>query len=122
MIDTRPDADNDGEWTGHIEKEVNVLPFPKWQAAFEKLCDGGTVEVTLPSGNLKTLDDSDDNESVAKLFGEMILEIMLSLRDAGAFETLPLLPKAFFIIEEFDGSWGWPSYAKRKSLGRLRTK
>lgn len=122
VFDTRPNADHDGEWTGYIANEVNVLPFPKWQAAFEKLCEGGTVVVTLPNGNLRTLDDSDDNESVAKVFGEMIQEILVSLRDAGAFEKLPLSPKAFFVIEEFEGQWGWPSYAKRKTLGRLRTK
>jgi len=122
VFDTRGDADNDGQWTLHIDDDVNVLPFPKWYSVFMKLCDGGSVDVVQPNGKLRTLDESDDNESVATFFGEMILEIMLSLRDSGAFETLPLAPKAFFVIEEFDGQWGWPAYAKRKSQGRLRKK
>lgn len=122
VFDTREDADNDGEWTLHIENGVNVLRLPKWCAAFGKRLQGDCIDVTLPDGKKRTLDDSDGSESVARLFGEIILEIMLSLRDSGAFNTLPLNPKAFFIIEEFDGLWGWPDYAKRKSLGRLRKK
>jgi hypothetical protein len=119
VFDTRPRADHDGQWTAHIENDVNVLNFPKWFAAFMKLCQGGSVDVTLPSGKLRTLDESDDNQSVAQLFGEMLRDLMLSLRDSGAFAKLPLAPKAFFVIEEFDGQWGWPDYGKRKTLGRL---
>ena len=122
VFDTRPDADNDGQWTVHIENKVNVLKFPHWRAAFKKLCDGGAVDVKLPNGKQHTLDESDDNESVAKFFGELILDIMLSLRESGAFNQLPLSPAAFFIIEEFDGQWGWPEYKKRKTLGRLKKK
>jgi hypothetical protein len=122
VFDTRPDAENDGQWTLHIENDVNVLAFPKWLATFERLCEGGTVEVKLPSGKTRTLDDSDDNDSVAQLFGETIRDCMLAARDAGVLDSLPLAPKAFFVVEEFDGHWAWPSYAKRKQLGRLRKK
>jgi hypothetical protein len=122
VFDTRPDADNDGTWTLHIENDTNVLPFPKWCKAFEKLCEGGSVEVVLPGGNARTLDDSDDNESVATLFGKMLRDTMLSLRDDGTFAELPLASKAFFVVEEFDGNYGWPVYEKRKTLGRLKKK
>ncbi len=120
VFDTRPKADHDGQWTLHLENEVNVLPFPKWCAAFETLCDGGTVAVTLPEGATRVLDDSDDNESVAALFGETLRDLMLAARDEGVFASLPLAPKAFFVIEEFGGQWGWPDYDQRKKLGRLR--
>jgi hypothetical protein len=122
VIDTRADADGDGEWTQYIEEDVNVLAFPKWCAACEKLCHDGAVEVTLPNGTQKTLDESDDTESIAKLFGEMILELMLSLRDSGVFDGLPLASKAYFDIEEFDGNWGWPTNAKQKAQSRLKLK
>ncbi len=122
VFDTRPDADHDGQWTLHIENDVNVLPFPKWRAAFERLCDGGSVDVALPGGATRTLDDSDDNESVAQLFGEVIRDTFLALRDSGALDTLPWAPRAFFVIEEFDGHWGWPDYNRRKTLGRIRKK
>jgi hypothetical protein len=78
--------------------------------------------VIITDGKTRKLGESDDNESVARLFGETILKIMLSLREADAFASLPLGTKAFFIIEEFDGNWGWPAYEKRKTLGRLRKK
>jgi hypothetical protein len=122
VFDTRPTADSDGDWTLHLDSKKNMLSFPKWVAAFDALCDGGSVEVTLPNGKQRTLGESDDNESVHRLFGEMIRDIVIELRAAGAFEKLPLTPKAFLIIEEFDGNWGWPGYEKRKTLGRLRKK
>lgn len=122
VFDTRPKADNDGQWTLHIENNVNVLRFPKWEQAFAMLCDGGRVEVTLPDGSPHTLDENDDNESVAQLFGEMLRDTLLSLRDAGALTGLPLDPKAFGVIEEFYGNWGWPEYDERKKLGRLKAK
>lgn len=120
VFDTRPDADSDGKWTLHIENETNVLQFPKWCKAFEALCDGSKVDVVLPDGSERTLDDTEDNESVTKLFGTMILDIIQGLQRKHAFDGLPLAPKAFFIIEEFDGTWGWPDYKKRKTLGRIR--
>jgi hypothetical protein len=43
VFDTRPDADNDGQWTLHIENDVNVIAFPKWLAAFERLCGRSQV-------------------------------------------------------------------------------
>jgi len=119
VFDTRPDADNDGEWTLHIENDTNVLPFPNWLAAFKHLCDEGTVTVTLPDEGTHTLDESDDNESVAMFFGEIIRDTMLALRDEGALSELPLDPKAFFIVEEFEGQLGWPEYKQRKEMGRL---
>ncbi|MGC1275915.1 MAG: hypothetical protein WBC44_19590 [Planctomycetaceae bacterium] len=120
VLDTRPDADHDGQWTLHIENETNVLPFPKWCAAFETLCDGGTVDVVLPDGRPRTLDDSDDNESVAALFGETLRDAMQALNREGKFAGLPRTPGAFFIVEEFNGQYGWPDYDDRKSLGRLK--
>lgn len=122
VFDTRMRAECDGEWTLHIENTVNVMPFPKWKAAFDVLCDGGSVDVTLPNGRGRTLDDSDDNDSVARLFGEIIRDVVLSLRENGGFDQLPLAPKAFFSVEEFDGHWGWPAHQKRYSLGRLKKK
>jgi hypothetical protein len=122
VFDTRPDADSDGNWTLHIENDTNVLEFPKWCSAYEKLCDGGSVDVILPNDAPRTLGSSDDEESVAKLFGEMILDIIQGLQKEHAFDVLPLTRNAFFIIEEFDGTWGWPKYEKRKSLGRIRKK
>ena len=86
----------------------------------QEACEGGSVAVTLPSGKTRTLGETDDNESVAQLFGEMLREIMIDLRDSQAFDELPLARKAFFIIEEFDGNWGWPDYKRRKTLGRLK--
>lgn len=122
VFDTRPDADSDGQWTNHMGNKANVLKMPAWCEAFEHLCNEGTVRAIMPNGEERILDEQADNETVAQLFGELLRDVMLSLRDTGAFATLPLSPEAFFVVEDFDGQWGWPGYEKRKSLGSLKSK
>jgi hypothetical protein len=48
-------------------------------------------------------------------------DAVVELRDRGDFGGLPLCADAFFVVEEFDGLWGWPAYEERRRLGRLRT-
>lgn len=122
VFDTRPDADSDGQWTNHLGTKANTLGFPAWLNAFEHLCDEGSVTVTMPNGEERVLDESADSEIVARMFGELLRDVMVSLRNAGAFAKLPLAPEAFFVVEDFDGQYGWPGYEKRKTLGSLSPK
>ncbi len=117
VFDTRRDADNDGEWTLYIEDDLTLLPFPKWCSLLEAWYDGKPVELTLPGGKTcKVTQTTHTHERIAQIFGEVIRDAMISLRDEGALQPLPLADDAFLIIEEFDGHWGWPeSYEKRKS-------
>jgi hypothetical protein len=46
--------------------------------------------------------------------------VVEELRAEGAFDSLPLAPKAFIVVEEFDGNYFWPDYKKRKTLGRIK--
>lgn len=119
VFDTRPDADSDGEWTVHLNNDTNTLPFPKWLSAYDALSDGKPVSIVRHDGSTATLQDSDGDEGVNRVFGEMILDLMLKLRDDGTLAKLPLAPKAFMLIEEFDGRYGWPDYKNRRKLGRI---
>jgi hypothetical protein len=98
VFDTRPGADSDGEWTRHIDNAENVLRFPHWPTALAA--------------------DPANGETVVRV-GEMIRDTIVELRDRGDFASLPLRADAFFVVEEFDGAWGWPPYEGRRRLGRL---
>ena len=97
-----------------------MLPFPKWVAAYEAIWDGKTINVTRHDGSTCTLQDSSGDEAVNAVFGEMLLAVMSELRDDGTLAKLPLAPKAFMVIEEFDGRYFWPTYETRKTKGRIQ--
>ncbi len=119
VFDTRKDAEVDGEWTSHLNEETNRLDFPRWLDAYDAICNGKSVSVIRPDGSTCTLEDSDGDEGINRVFGEMLLELMLKLRDDGTLANLPLAPKAFMVIEEFDGRYFWPTYKTRKTKGRI---
>lgn len=120
VFDTRSDADVDGEWT-MFQEEDNMVYVPEWEDAFDYLCDEGAVSVSLANGKKKKLDTRDDNDSVAKFFGEQILELVLQMQSANEFDSLPLAKNAFLSIEEYGGRWGWPEYKQRKKLGQFKS-
>ena len=121
VFDTRRKADSDGEWTGHINSDTTMCPFPKWPAIAEALDDGKSIEIALPGGGSRRFDPEDESyEAILQLVGEMLRDTMIALRDEDAIKSLPLAKNAFLIIEEFDGRWAWPpSYETRKQF-RLR--
>ncbi|MBS0659616.1 MAG: hypothetical protein JSR82_15340 [Verrucomicrobia bacterium] len=90
-----------------------MLPFPKWLAAYDAIADGEAVAVLKHDGKKCTLEDADGDEGVNRVFGDMIVALMLELRDDGTFKKLPLAPKAFMVIEEFDGRYGWPKHPEK---------
>ena len=119
VFDTRTNAEVDGEWTLHIDNDTNMLPFPKWVEAYEQIWDGKTIEVVKYDGSACRLQDSSGDEVVNGVFGEMLQSVMCQLRDDGTLAQLPLTPKAFMVVEEFDGRYFWPTYETRKSAGRI---
>ncbi len=129
ILDTRADAEVDGEWTLHLEEEENILTFPDWCEWYEAACDGEACAVKLPDGSTKEVHfpdadpdeviDEDSLEELNAVFGEVITRLMHELRDDGSLAKLPLAPDAFMVIEEFDGNYFWPTYETRKTEGRI---
>lgn len=117
VFDTRTNADNDGQWTLHIE-DPTMLHFPKWCSLLERWYEGETSELVLPDGTSCQINqESHTHESIAQIVGEMLRDTMIRLRDEGALQDLPLGKDAFLIVEEFDGHWGWPkTYKTRKQV------
>lgn len=118
VFDTRPNADSDGHWTYHIDYEETSLLFPEWCSLVEAWYDDETVEITLPSGEgIQVNQESHTYNDLAQVFGEVLRDTMISLRDNGTLSSLPLADDAFLIVEEFDGHWSWPkTYETRKSV------
>lgn len=114
VFDTRPKAKCDGEWTLHIDNERNTCDFPKWCSAYESLYDDKPMEVTRHDGKVCTLKESHGDERINRVFGEMIADLMVQLRDEGALQKLPLAPKARMVLEEFDGRYSWPGNKESK--------
>lgn len=119
VFDTRANAEVDGEWTIHIDNDVNLLPFPDWLTAYEGLWDGVVITVNRHDGTKRKLQNSDNDEYVNQVFGEMLTALMIELRADGTLARLPLAPGAFMVVEEFDGRYFWPTYDTRKTTGRI---
>ena len=120
VFDTRPDADNDGEWNSFI-CDATVIEFPKWCKLVESWSEDKACEVTLPDGaTISPSQETCNRESIAGIFGEVLRDTMIQLRDEGALKSLPLVPEAFLIVEESDGYWCWPSSYKKRKQVQLR--
>ena len=117
ILDTRPKADTDGDWTLFIDVP-NICDFPDWNSAFERICDGKQVAVIKHDGTKVTLTDKYDNEFIQSVFGDMLVDLLTEMRDDGSLQELPLASKAFMVIEEFDGRYFWPDHKTRKTAGR----
>ena len=89
-LDTNDGAGPDGSWTLELDKDDGFLSLP-------------TFEIFK------------DYDTQAEKKGELIKEVILSLRDQGIFKKLNLAEGCDIGIEEFDGGWGWPEYEKRKT-------
>ncbi len=115
VFDTRPDGSPDGEWQSYIEE--NWLEFPHWLDAVDALFDNGEpIELVLPNGKKRKLGEDDE---LAEPVGQMLKDILIQARKAKCFNELPIATKCSMGVEDHDGAYGWPDYAKRYRDGRV---
>ncbi len=109
VVDTRPDAEPDGEWNSYIEK--NCLELNHWFKAVDELFENNTP-FTLNTHNESTLeiDTAIEMEELASHFGNMLRDVLLEARSSGLFGSLPLSKQCVMFIEEHDSLYGWPEY------------
>ena len=98
---------------------MTIEYFTEWCDAIDLWHGGKEVEIKLPNRKTRKLKPSDDMESVATIFGDMIRDTMIDLCKRGELQSLPLAVDAFFRVEEFDGHYGWPDWDDRKTLGKI---
>lgn len=102
VFDTRPDADNDGEWTSEIEG--NELKLPHWRQVTETNTEQPTTLI-LTDGSQSVLPE---NTELAVPLGEMLKAVVLKARADGLFAKLEQAPGCELIVDHFDGVYGWP--------------
>jgi hypothetical protein len=107
VLDTRPDAGPDGEWTLRIEG--NKFERPHWLEAGETNMDGPITlvqlegsEIVLPPGT-----------ELAEPLGELLKAVVLKSRADGVFQRLPKTTSCELGVEHFSGAYGWPHYETR---------
>ena len=115
VFDTRPNAGPhrgfDGEWTLWLYEDT-MLYLPKWADACDAICDGKTVYVTRHTGEIVALTNADSKWRINAIFGEMITQLLIELRDDGTLAQLTLAPNAYMVVEEFNEYYFWPQPGK----------
>lgn len=115
VFDTRPNAGPnrgfDGEWTLWLYEDT-MLDLPKWGDAYDAIEKGKTVYVTRHTGEIVALTDAVDANRINAIFGEMITQLLIELRDDGTLSKLPLAPNAYMVVEEFNDYYFWPQPGK----------
>jgi hypothetical protein len=110
IFDTREDADVDGEWTlMGIDKAM--LKRPKWPI-WHKLPDDAQVYFTNLEGK-KINVMSDPDNLICKVVGDALKHVLLAAKNKGEFKKLLKDKKCELIVENMEGYYGWPLYAKR---------
>ena len=119
VFDTRTEARPDGQWALHIDG--NMLEMNHWVENVREMYEKETVlTIELIDGSEIKLDET-SNEEDFNCLGQMLLSVLVKLRDDRAFEKLPLANMAVMSVEEINGTFGWPPYDKLNSLGNLRS-
>jgi hypothetical protein len=115
-FDTRPDHEPDGEWTHEFWE---TLLRTKWQAFLDahEASDfrGAVIDHTGKTHELKRL----KGDPMALLVGKMLVEALKQTRKRGVFSKLRRSDNCEMGVEDIDGTFGWPAYAKRGAENRV---
>jgi hypothetical protein len=116
IFDTRPNAgpDNgfDGEWTKYLDHDSNLLWLTPWCNAFEALSAGKRTIIVRHDFIEHAIETECSPEIINALFGDMLVDLTMKMRNQGWFSKLPLASNARVAIEEFDGYYFWPNPGK----------
>lgn len=96
-----------GEPSSGSSDEIDLMEIelPEWTDA----CHAECAAIQYGENSIKT----DDEESLCEAVGLFLLEIILSIRDAGILSSLPRGEKCYIGVSTYDGVWGWPVWEER---------
>jgi hypothetical protein len=118
VFDTRPnagpDSGFDGEWTQYLDDDSNLLLLPSWCDLFDALSDGKKTLIVRHDFIEHTIEAECSPEIINALFGDMLVDLAMKMRNQGRFAKLPLAPNARIAVEEFDGLYFWPNPGERR--------
>lgn len=125
VFDTRPNAEEDGEWQFYVEE--NEYEFDSWHDAVDPLHQatalGGKsdpLSIHRMNGKVATYKEYDDTK-IAKDIGMMLWKALVDARDSGIFATLPLTDICRMGVEDQDGAFGWPLGDDKGTSDLVRT-
>ncbi len=107
FADTEPSGK---PFTGHSRTyPVWNLVLAKWAAPCQAALDGRAVTVLTAAGTTQVADE----ESLYQAVGPFLVGIVVDLRSAGAFNSLPRAAACFLGVSAYDGTYGWPAWRER---------
>jgi len=107
QLDTRPDAEPDGEWTF---EHFAMLERPHWRAPIESLIDGADdVTVTFKDDSTRKLRSAETDQ----VFGDFCVDVLKSTAAAGLLRGPHVAPGCEMDVECDDFHFGWPDYEDR---------
>lgn len=116
IFDTRPNSEPDGKWTLYIKE--NAIEFGDWLRAIESLAEYKIpIMITCSDDSKKYFNINADLYEIANCFGNMLRDILIRLRNEGAFNCLPIGHRCIMGVEELCGYYGWPTYENRLKEG-----
>lgn len=100
-FDRRAEATPDGDWTRKIEeRSVEMASWSKILVTARR----GRICIVDHLGHERLIEES---ESLSQVFGEWIVQSIMTVRDEGLFDALTLAPNCRFVVEDFNGHFGW---------------
>ena len=123
-LDTRPNASQDGEWSGHIQPKM-LLPRPHW---YEAAGLGNLRDLVVIGTNGKEAQEWATNptwEKLADILGEFLKSSVSTFEAEGLFRPLLGLQKLNYCVEELIGLYLWPidpevtKLVKDRETGRI---
>jgi len=106
QLDTRPDAEPDGEWTF---EHFAMLERPQWHAALDARDAGEQLHITFKDGSTRKL----RNNEMDQVFGDFCVEVLKSTAAAGLLKGPHIAPGCEMDVECDDFHYGWPEYEDR---------
>lgn len=104
VFDTRPEPENDGEWTLHIDSAL-MLGRDHWVKAGAANCRG-TIAIVDAQGTERKY--SEGEAELTERIGNMIRDLVTEVQKRGLFSGLPIATVCEIIIEDFNGGYSWP--------------
>jgi hypothetical protein len=110
-LDTRPNANRDGEWTVHLQPET-LLPRPRWYEASELNDLGNLILIGHDGSESLKWRQNPTIQNLAWVFGEFLRSSVSTFEVEGLFKSLIGNEKLNYCVEEFTGLYGWPMNPK----------
>ena len=106
QLDTRPDAEPDGEWTF---EHFAMLERPHWREAFDAHDAGEELTITFRDGSSRKL----RNNEMDQVFGDFCVDVLKSTAAAGLLIGPHIAPGCEMDVECDDFHYYWPDFDDR---------